>query len=48
MLLWRKLWFYTENYDTLIYDGKEHGRIPKTKKLLFQMGKKTMVIYQNN
>ena len=22
MLLWKKLWYYVENYGTYIYDGK--------------------------
>ena len=35
MVLWTKLWYYTENYGTLIYEGKNHGRLPKTKKLWF-------------
>ena len=24
-------WFYTENNGTSIYEGKKHGRLPKTK-----------------
>ena len=33
MVLWTKLWYYTENYGTSIYEDKKHGRLPKTKKL---------------
>ena len=40
MVLWKKLWFYgkklwyyTENYGTSIYEEKKHGRLPNTKKL---------------
>ena len=25
MVLWKKLWYYTENYGTLIYYGKNYG-----------------------
>ena len=28
-----KLWYYTENYTTSIYEEKKHGRLPNTKKL---------------
>ena len=24
-----KLWYYTENYGTLIYEGKKPSRLPK-------------------
>ena len=27
------IWYYTENFGTWIYEGKKHGRLPKTKKL---------------
>ena len=33
MVLWTKLWYYTENYGTSIYEEKKHVRLPKTKKL---------------
>ena len=33
MVLWTKLWYYTENNGTSIYEGKKHGRLPKTKKV---------------
>ena len=26
MVLWTKLWYYTENYGTSIYEEKKHGR----------------------
>ena len=26
----KKLWYYTENYGTLIYYGKNYGNIDKT------------------
>ena len=32
MLLWEKIWYYTENYKTSIYKGKKDCRLPKTKK----------------
>ena len=38
-VLWTKLWYYTENYGTSIYEEKNHGRLPKTKKLLLIMEK---------
>ena len=48
MVLWTKLWYYTENYGTPINEGKnKHGRLQKTKKLGFIMDK-TMTIYLNN
>ena len=47
MVLWKKLWYYTENYRTSIYEVKKHGRLPNTKKLWFIM-EHTMEIYQNN
>ena len=30
MVLYRKLWYYTENYGTLIYYGKNYGTMEKT------------------
>ena len=30
MVLWKKLWYYTENYGTLIYYGKNYGTMEKT------------------
>ena len=30
MVLWKKLWYYTENYETLIYYGKNYGSMEKT------------------
>ena len=30
MVLWEKLWYYTENYGTLIYYGKNYGTMEKT------------------
>ena len=33
MVLWTKLWYYTENYRTSIYEEKKHGMLPNTKKL---------------
>ena len=47
MVLWTKLWYYTENYRTSIYEEKKHGRLQNTKKLWFIM-EQTMEIYQNN
>ena len=29
MVLWTKLWYYTENYGTLIYYGKNYGTMKK-------------------
>ena len=29
MVLWKKLWYYTENYRTLIYYGKNYGTMEK-------------------
>ena len=45
MVLRIKLCYCSEKYETSIYDGKKHGRLPKTKKLWFTM-EKTMEIYQ--
>ena len=47
MVLWTKLWYYTENYGTSIYEEIKHGGLPKTKIIWFIM-KKAMKIYQNN
>ena len=30
MILWKKLWYYTENYGTLIYYEKNYGTMEKT------------------
>ena len=30
MVLWKNLRYYTENYETLIYDGKNYGTMEKT------------------
>ena len=46
MVLWTKLWYHTENYTTLIYEEKKHGRLPNTKKLRFIM-ERTLDMYQN-
>ena len=36
-----KIWYYTENYGTLIYDGKKHVSVPKTiYEILTENGKK--------
>ena len=29
MVLWKKLWYFTENYETLIYNGKNYGAMEK-------------------
>ena len=29
MVLWKKLWYYTENYGTLIYYGKNYDTTEK-------------------
>ena len=29
MVLWKKLWYYTENYGTLIYYGKNYATMEK-------------------
>ena len=42
MVLWKKQWFYTENYGK-----KKHCRVPKTKRLSF-ITEKLKVIYQKN
>ena len=47
MVLWTKLWYYTENYRTSIYEEKKHCRLPNTEKLWFIL-EQTMEIYQNN
>ena len=40
MILYRELWYFTENYGTSIYEvKKKHGRLPKTDKLLMYNGK---------
>ena len=30
MVLWKKLWYYPENYGTLIYYEKNYGTMEKT------------------
>ena len=30
MVLWIKLCYCSEKYETSIYEGKKHGRLPKT------------------
>ena len=35
----KKRWCYTENYGTLIYEGKNHGRLQKNYKTLIDNGK---------
>ena len=30
MVLWKKIWYYTENYGTVIYYGKNYGTMEKT------------------
>ena len=30
MVVWKKLWYYTENYGTLNYYGKNYGTVEKT------------------
>ena len=49
MVLWKKnttekLCYYTENYETPIYDGK-NGSFSKYSDTLIYNGKKNMVIY---
>ena len=40
MVPWTKLWYFTKNYKTLIYEGKnKHVGLPNTKKLLYMMKK---------
>ena len=43
----KNLWYYSEDYETSIYEAKKPGRLPKTTKLRFIMDK-AMVIFQNN
>ena len=47
IVLWTKLWYYTERYGTSIYEGKKHGRLPKNSETLIYNGE-NMEIYQNN
>ena len=35
IVLWKKLWYFTENYGTSIYEGGKHDKLPKAKKLWF-------------
>ena len=46
MVLWTKLWFFTENYGTSIYDGKNMVDYQNLRN--FDYNGKTMVIYQND
>ena len=45
--MYKKLWYYTENYGTSICEEKKHGGLPKTKRLWFIM-EKTIEIYKYN
>ena len=47
MVLWEKLWYYTENYGTLIYYGKlwYYGKNYGTMEKTMVLWKKTMVLY---
>ena len=47
MVLWKKVWYYGQNYCTILRTielrfrkKKKHGRLPNTKKLLFIKKKK--------
>ena len=33
MVIWKKIWYHTENYGTLIYYGKNYGTVEKTMEL---------------
>ena len=33
MILWTKLWCYTDNYGISFYKDKKHGRLTKNKRL---------------
>ena len=53
MVLWKKLWYYGQNYGTILRTmelrftkKRNHDGLPKTKRLLF-IKEKTMAIYQN-
>ena len=41
MVLWKKkLWYYTENYETSMYKGeKKRCRLPRTKNFFIYNGK---------
>ena len=45
MVLWTKLWYYTRTMELRSMQGKNHGRLPKTKTIWIKMGKNS-VIYQ--
>ena len=47
MVLWTKLWYYTENYGTSIYEGKTMVDYKTKEKNVFIMVK-TIVKYRNN
>ena len=53
MVLWKKRWYYEQNYVTILRSielrlrRKKHVRLPNTKKLCF-IAEQTMEIYQNN
>ena len=46
MVLWKKLWYYAENFGT-IYERKKNDRLTKPGKLWFIM-EKDMVIYKSS
>ena len=39
MVLWKKLWYYTENYGTSIYEGKKMADYQKLQNLQIYNGK---------
>ena len=45
MVLWKKLWYYGQNYGIILrtmelpFTKKKNGRLPKTKKTLIYNGK---------
>ena len=45
MVPWTKLWYYTDNFGTSIYEGK--NILQKLRNFDFSM-EKTMEIYENN
>ena len=54
MVLWKKLWYYGQNYGSILRTmelrftkKKKHVRLPKSKETLIY-NEKTMEIYQNN
>ena len=48
MVLWKKLWYHTENNGTSIYEGKKNMVDYQNYDTLIYNGKKTMVVYQSN